>query len=473
MSMLLLPLGSYRLPLPAASCRMLVNSFAEMAAPDRPRGQPIVLRRAPGIAAWGDTEETECRGAVVHAGTLYVCAGDQVFSVSSTGAVTPLTGDPITGNGPVRMTSNGQAFVICPGNGEGFSSDGSTVSQITDPTFTDGAGAADPVFVDGYLVFRRMAESFLFHTEADSLVFDGTFFTDVDGAPDRLVGLLASNREVIAAGADTVERYYNAGTPEGSVFARSPGGFHEIGCAAGGSLCQQDNAPFMLASDRTFRRLGAAWDQVSHPGIDGAVHRFGQVSDCYALTYRQEGHHFVAWTFPNAGRTLVLDLNTGEWHERESRIDTVSIGRWRPAFIIDAYGKQIVGDSQSGKLGILDPDTHEEWGEPQVCSQVFQPVYAEGRSVTHRCFELGIAAGQGTSTGQGANPLCTLHVSDDGGNTFRAKPTRELGKIGEYRRRVRWFALGASRQRVYKVEFSDPVPVMVLDAQVDAEGGRV
>jgi hypothetical protein len=202
------------------------------------------------------------------------------------------------------------------------------------------------------------------------------------------------------------------------------------------------------------------------------LQRFTQVSDCYAMPYQQEGHHFIAWTFPNAGRTLVLDLNTQEWAERESRIGTVSIGRWRPAFIIEAYGKQIVGDSQSGKLGILDPNTHEEWGEPQVVEFTFQPIYASGKSATHRSFELGVASGQGTATGQGSNPLCTLYVSDDGGNTFRAKQTRELGRLGQYRRRVRWFGLGSSSQRVNRIQISDPVPVMVLDAQYDAEGAR-
>ena len=127
----------------------------------------------------------------------------------------------------------------------------------------------------------------------------------------------------------------------------------------------------------------------------------------------------------------------------------------------------MVGDSESGKIGILDPTIHEEWGEPQVVSVIFQPIYDKGREVTLRRFELGISAGQGTATGQGANPLATLFLSKDGGNTFTAKPMRELGKIGEYRRRVQWGAQGSSSQFVPKIEFSDPVPMMVIDALVD------
>lgn len=471
MGMLPLPLGSYRLPAPAASVRRIVNGYAQEAPPERPRGQAAQLVRAPGIAAFADTDEQEVRGGILLGDLLFMVAGASLYSLTQGGALTELSGASITGNGPVRIATNGTDILIAPGNGAGFASDGSTVAEITDATFTDGGGA-DPAFLDGYLVLRRPGTARFFNSGLNALTWNALDITTADGAPDDLVGLMVSNREIILPGETSTEVWYNAANSPGSPFSRSPGGFHELGCAAGASLANQDNSTLMLASDLTFRRLAGSWQRVSQHGIESIVQRMSQRSDCYAIPYRQEGHHFVAWTFPNAGRTLVLDLNTGEWHERESRIDTVSIGRWRPSCIIPAWGKQIVGDSQSGKIGILDPDTFDEWGEPQVVSATFQPVYADHRNVVHRRFELGISAGQGTSTGQGANPLCTLHVSDDGGNTWRARPMREMGRLGEYRRRVQWFNLGTSRERVYRLDFSDPVRMIVLDAQLDAEGAR-
>jgi len=467
-----LPLGSYKMPMPAASSRRLVNAYAEQPPPDNPRGQPVWLKRAPGIAAWADTEETECRGAIVMGGVPYVVAGSSVYSASSNGTLTAMTGDAVTGTGPVKLATNGTMFVICPGNGDGFSCDGSTVSEITDATFTDGGGA-DPVFVDGYLVFRRPGTARFFNTGLNVLTFNALDVATAEGAPDDLVSLIANHRELILAGSDSVERWYNAGNSPGSPFSRSPSGFHELGCAAGNSLANQDHTAFMLANDRTVRRLADNWQRVSQHAIESIIQRMAQISDCIALPYRQEGHHFVAFTFRNAGRTLVLDVNTGEWHERESRIDTVSLGYWRPAFIVEAYGRQIVGDTQSGKLGILDPDTHEEWGEPQVVEAVFQPAYGEGRNILHREFRLGVTPGQGTPTGQGYDPQVTLFRSNDGGNTFQSLGLRPLGKMGEYaKRHCRWGGLGTSDKRVYKVQFSDPVPMMLLDAQVEVEGAR-
>lgn len=469
-----LPIGSYRLPVPEASGRVLTNLFAAVTPPDKPRNQPVHLIRAPGIAPFGDTAQSETRGAVMMGGVLYVVAGANLYSVSSIGTCTQVAGVPITGSGPVRVAANAAGhLVVTPGNGDGFSSDGVSVIAFADPDFASGAGGADVDFIDQYLVFRRRGTAQIFNTGLNDLTIDPVDVTTADGAPDNLVGLLVNNREIILPGETSTERWYNAANTTGSPFSRSPSGFYQIGCGAGGSLANQDNAPAMLANDKTFRRLNAVWERISHDGIDSIVHRFAQISDCYAIPYQQEGHAFIAWTFPNAGRTFVLDFNTKEWHERESRIATVSIGRWRPVFCIDAFGKQIVGDSQSGKLGILDPDIHEEWGEPQVVSWTYQPIIAQGQRASHRRLEIGIASGRGTTSGQGVNPLLTLHVSDDGGNTYPlTKATKSLGVLGDYRKRIQYNNLGESRARGYRAEVSDPIRLFILDTLMDVDGAR-
>lgn len=469
-----LPIGTYRLPAVEASRRQLVNLFAAAAPPERFRGQPVHLIRAPGIKAWGDTgANSETRGGVMMAGTLYVVAGSKLYSVFANGVTVNIAGATISGNGPVRMQTNGTSFVITPGDGTVYTSNGANLLQSTDPVVIAGQGLADVAFLDAYYVFRRRGTSKLINSGLNALTFDPLDITDIDGAPDNTVGLLINNREIILPGETTTERWYNAANATGSPFSRSPQGFYEIGCAAGSSLANQDNAPAMLANDKTFRRLGSVWDRISQDGIDSELQRMMTVSDCYAIPYSQEGHLFVAWTFPNAGRTFVMDFNTGEWHERESRVATVSLGRWRVSFSIQAYGMQIVGDSISGKLGILDPDTHEEWGEPQTVRWYYQPVYSQGLAASHRRLELGIATGRGTVSGQGMNPLLTLFVSDDGGNTYRARPMKELGKLGEYRKRIQFWNLGESRNRGYACEVSDPVRLFVVDTLLDADGARL
>jgi hypothetical protein len=322
-------------------------------------------------------------------------------------------------------------------------------------------------------VFRRPGTRSFINTGVENLLVNGLDIASANGSPGNLVALNVNNRELVLVKENSTELWYNAANLVGTPFSRSPDGFKELGCAASMSLANQDNSPVMLASDKTFRRLQGVWNRISQHGIESVLQRMAVRSDCLALPYAQEGHLFVAFTFANAGRTLVVDFTTGEWHERESQNAAgVSYGSWRVQAIIDAYGKTLVGDRVSGKIGVLDPESHEEWGDPQVESWTYSPVYAQGLRASHRRFELGFTAGQGTATGQGQNPKLTLFVSDDGGNTWRARPTKELGRMGDYDKTLAWDNLGESRARVYRCQMSDPVRMFTLDTQLEVEGAR-
>ncbi len=473
MEPLRLPLGSYTLPNPVASCRRLLNCFAEPAPPDAPKGQPALIRRAPGISDFGEViGALGGRGGFVMREELYVVIDASLYKVSSLGVATVIGSAIITGNGPVRCDTNGiEAVILDPTTGGGWSTDGTTLAAYVDAVFVGFGGAGDVAFLDQYLVFRRRNTQQFFNTGLLTLVCNALDITSADGAPDNLTAMIANNRELILPGTQTTERWYNAANSTGSPFSRSPQGFHQLGTTAQFSLCNQDNAPYILATDLTFRRLESQWSRVSQFGIEGILQRMAVTNDCLAMPYTQEGHLFIAFTFGNDGRTLVLDVTTGEWAERDSIIDTVPLNRWRVSAIFQCYGKQIVLDSTSGKIGILDPDTHEEWGEPQRLEFTFQPVYSRKKRLFHRRFELDVGAGVGTATGQGVNPLATLHVSDDNGNTWRSRDVRSLGAMGNYTARLHWDGLGSARERVYRIAMSDPVQSFTADALLFADEG--
>lgn len=468
-----LPLGSYQLAAPAAGCRRVVNAYVQQAAPEQPRGDPAVLIRAPGIASFAETDEPEVRGFGMLGGFVYAVAGQVVYRIDPDGSETAMTGDLITGNGPVRVTANATRLVVMPGNGDGFECDGATVEQILDADFTTSGGGADGVYLDGFIAARRPGTRSFINSGVENLTFNGLDIASANGTPGNIVGLIVNNRELVIAKEFSTELWYNAANLTGSPFSRSPDGFKELGCAASRSLCAHDNSPLMLANDKTFRRLQGVWQRISQYGIESIVEAMTTRSDCLALPYSQLGHLFVAFTFPFHGRTLVVDLSTGEWHERESMAaNGASYGSWRVQAIIDAYGKTLVGDRVSGKIGYLDANTYEEWDDPQVMSWTYSPVYAAGLRASHRRIELGFTGGQGTATGQGVDPKLTLFVSDDGGNTFRARSTKELGRMGEYQTVLAWDNLGESKNRVYRAQMSDPVRMFTLDTQLEVEGAR-
>lgn len=66
-------------------------------------------------------------------------------------------------------------------------------------------------------------------------------------------------------------------------------------------------------------------------------------------------------------------------------------------------------------------------------------------------------------------PNIELFWSDDGGISFDSADVREFSQIGVYSWRMRWYELGASRNRVYKLICVSPVPIVVLGAVMNVK----
>lgn len=61
-------------------------------------------------------------------------------------------------------------------------------------------------------------------------------------------------------------------------------------------------------------------------------------------------------------------------------------------------------------------------------------------------------------------PHVELYVSDNGGETFWSADVREFSPLGRYRWRMRWYQLGPSRNRVYKLVCVSSAPIVILGA---------
>lgn len=62
------------------------------------------------------------------------------------------------------------------------------------------------------------------------------------------------------------------------------------------------------------------------------------------------------------------------------------------------------------------------------------------------------------------DPNVELFFSDDGGVSFQSADVREFSLIGVYQWRMRWYQLGPSRNRVYKLVAVSHTPIIVLGA---------
>lgn len=61
-------------------------------------------------------------------------------------------------------------------------------------------------------------------------------------------------------------------------------------------------------------------------------------------------------------------------------------------------------------------------------------------------------------------PHIELYYSDDGGQTFIYADNREFSQLGQYRWLMRWYELGCSRNRCYKLVCVSSAPIVILGA---------
>ena len=73
------------------------------------------------------------------------------------------------------------------------------------------------------------------------------------------------------------------------------------------------------------------------------------------------------------------------------------------------------------------------------------------------------------TSGQGDDPQVMLQMSNDGGHSYGSENWRGAGKLGEYKKRLIWNRLGASRDRVFRIKVTDPVKWVILGAFVEVE----
>lgn len=468
MTRLVLPFHSYEHRARQVASRRLVNCYAEQ-APAMAKA-PVALLRAPGVRAWTTLPYGPARALATHRGQLYALSGNQLCRIDRQGTVAQL--GTVTGTGDVTMVSNANQLVIVA-TPNGYVYDG-TLSQITDTDFT-GRGAVDVATVDSFALYVEPNSGTFFASDfAAANVIGGLSWGVAEGAPDDLVGILTDHRQIFLFGHESVEIWYSSGGDADFPFLREPNGFIEVGCGAPRAKSKADNAVFWIDQHRVARRLvDYAPVRVSTHGVEQQWESFDTIEDATAFAFVYEGHWFWCIQFPTAGRTFILDLATNEWHERVSRMPDGHDGAWRAGCHANCYGYDIVCDTETAALGIIDSQVFTEWGNTLRMEWTYPNVYADGRRAFHRRLQIDFQAGVGLTTGQGQEPEVLLYSSDDGGMTFQAVPNRNVGAIGRYTKRAVWHRLGSSPDRVYRAAVSDPVAVAVWDTQLEVEGGRL
>jgi hypothetical protein len=208
--------------------------------------------------------------------------------------------------------------------------------------------------------------------------------------------------------------------------------------------------------------------------------------------------------FPTANTTWVYDVATQAWHERAGFANG-EFTRHRSNCEMSFGNNVIVGDYQNGNIYAFDLVDYSDNGGIQkwlrswralptgqnnlkrtaqhslqldvesgtglTGSMIAETIYLQTEDGNYLVTESGnqLIADQQTVVTQGSDPEVMLRWSDDGGHTWSNEHWAQIGKIGEYYRRVFWRRLGMTvklRDRVYELSGTDPVKISIMGAEL-------
>ena len=390
-----------------------------------------VAIRTPGIEQIA-TGYGNCRGAYTwRDGYCYMVSGDSLIRINSDYSVTSL--GTIAGTEDCEFSPGQANLVIIVKNGNGYyynETDG--LVQITD---TDFISSVSVDYVDGRHVFIPYDGEPAIYSEVDqpSNISPLAFF-DAEELPDKNKVCINIQNQLGIGGTDSFEFFRTNINPD-IVFTRRDGARVDVGFIGGltrfgGTFAfigrQREQAPRIYA-------MGTGnYQAFSSPAIDEILSGYteSELEACHTIRYEWKGVEVIAFTLTR--HTFSYANNV--WIYQDSSIDG-SIGPWRAKGIAHAYGKYIVGDSDSSKIGILSNVTTEYGYDVEFEVKTFIRDLRDSNFDVTR-IEIDCLTGQKLTA-----ETIGLSVSRDGRSwgEFRYK---SLGVTGEYGKRVLWQPVG-------------------------------
>ncbi len=454
-----------------------INLYPEVA--ETRQGKEIgALYGTPGLRRLATVGGGPIRGGRVVGDYAYVVSANQVYQIDRYWNAV-LLGTIGTSTGPITMTNNNTQLLI---------SDGAAGYVLTLPAGAPAVVASFPAsgsilaFQDGFgLVNRAGTNEFNQSNLNDLSVWDATKYSTADGQPGDTVALLDLHREVWVLCENNTEVWVNAGL-SGFAFQRLSGVYIQVGCVAPYSaVANVDQSVMWLSHNENgqgiaYKAEGYVPVRVSTHAVERIWATYGVISDAFAYTYQQEGHHFYVLTFPTANATWVYDLTTGYWHQR-ARWSNGVFNRHRSNCHFLFNNENVVGDYQNGKLYALDLDTYTDDGETKKWLRSWRAFYPGKDPRKPVSFEsLVIDCQAGVDVPDGTDPLMILRWSNDGCHIWSNERFEKYGATGQSWHNPTFRRLGSTSHthgrgrgmdRVWELSSTAAVPVAIIGADMD------
>jgi hypothetical protein len=417
---------------------------------------------------------------------LYQVKGTSLYKIDRFGNHT-LRGT-IPGTGYAIMADDGiNMFIVADFLVWQYSTDTNLITQVTDSNIT-GSNSVD--FINnqflytkgGYTTVTKDGKTItvgpgytIVSNVGDGAAASGLNIIGAESSPDAILRDYVFEQTIYRFGVRTIEAWYNSGVGEPPI-ERLEGREFNVGLAALNTISKTDQAFYWLGDDfAIYRASGGSEERISTDAISHAISKYSRVDDAIANTFTFEGQNFYQITFPAGNQTFIINesLGVNGWFELSSGVNSpLTSSKYNGQSIINAYGKNIVADVDTGNVYELDLDTFTNSDEPLQRIRVTQSVNgdllnAKGKRVQMSCVKFIMETGVGVISGQGDNPRIMVEYSDDGGNSWSAGAWPEVGRLGEFTLQVEFFNLGSFYDRIFRISTTDPVNYSIYSATID------
>jgi len=392
-------------------------------------------------------------------GRCFFVAGSTLYEVLADGTTTS-RGSLLSSTGNVSMDENNTQLGICDGlRLYTFTYSGNTFAQVTDGDLP--ATVAFLTAIDNYFVIvDGVTGRFYISALGNGTAWNPLDFATAESNPDELLAAKNALGQLWLMGKNTSEIWTNTGASN-FPFRRINGAVMEVGILAPHSVIDVGNSIIWLGRDKrgagiVYRANGFVPEPLSNEPINIAISKATSPNQIVAWSYQEDGHTFYALTGGGLETTLVLDLDTNQWHER-SYNDDGDLTPHLAQCTTYAFGKQLVGDRRNGNIYEMSLAYYDDAGADMVSERIYTHISDMDRRIRYNRLDISLETGVGNLTGAGQDPLISLQLSKDGARTWSNWFTARMGKVGEYLTKVTFRRLGIAEQMTFKIRISAPV----------------
>ena len=304
-------------------------------------------------------------------------------------------------------------------------------------------------FLDNYLLAGDTETKLIAWSNAgDGRTWDALDFASAESNTSDIVRIFVDHSEMYVFKTDRTEIWATSGGAQ--QFVRISGGV-ERGLAGRMCVTKSENLVYFIGDDRVIYAISLQSQpvRVSNPAVERILQDVDGFDGVLAYSWTEGGTRFSGWRFPDRP-AVVLDHDTGLWHERSSGLNG------EPYMVTSTAtfaGKQLAGCSD-GHIREFVPDAYADGGVTVSRDVYTAPLVLGGERF---CLDyLAVDLRQG-DVNLGYDPSVMLRLSRDGKQWGEPK-VRTFGDLGTHQRVTSWRGMGQARHVDAHLRVTDPVP---------------